>query len=230
VNWLWLWITAAVSIAACVFLAWWTRLVITIEYSHCREDHQLRIRCRALYGIIRWHKQIRSDQDGPQARAGSEGVRGREHDELALNAGAIRVLRLWSGLKDVSETARQLREACVTIHGLLRRATFRDCEIRLCIGTGDVASSGVACGVTWAALGTFLGWLSHLSRFPHPPSIRIQPDYSQRQLSAEVRCIVEIPAGHAIVAGLRLMRAWRRRMADGTSYPRLDANRHEQYS
>jgi hypothetical protein len=113
---------------------------------------------------------------------------------------------------------------------MLRHTVVRRCSVHLRVGTGDVVTCGMAYGAVWGMVSSILGWMSRLCTFHGIPDLVIVPDFEQPVFHAAAECIMEIRAGYAIIAGLGLIRALRRRMADGTPYSRLDADRHEQYS
>lgn len=207
-----------------LLVIWFVRIELALEYVRRQEDDQLTIRFSTLWGLLRWKKCVQGVEAAPHPDTEPPA------DLPKQNPSITHWWHVGDMLRQVRRICRVASESKPVMRALLRRCRVYQCRVRVELGTGDVISSGMACGTAWAVLATVLGGLSHVMRFTELPDIRIEPVFDRRLFAADVRCIVDFPLGYAIVAGLRLMRAWRRGMADGTSYPRLDADRHEQYS
>lgn len=98
------------------------------------------------------------------------------------------------------------------IEYLAARAVATRIEAGLAVGTGDVASTGIAAGVGWAALGNLAVQLQrNLPEGSSRPVVRVFPDYRRKVFEASLDCIFKVRAGYIIGAALRLLRTNRRR-------------------
>jgi hypothetical protein len=86
---------------------------------------------------------------------------------------------------------------------LLRTSRFfspycRSIDLKVAVGTGDAASTGLAAGMLWGVWGAIQPLL--------PPSCRsnvaIQPHFNQRLLCVRAQCIFHLKLGHIILTRL----------------------------
>lgn len=137
---------------------------------------------------------------------------------------------LWQEWPKVRKWVQLGKRAKPVLWDLLRRTEIRRFKCHMMIGTGEVISTGMLCGTAWAGIFSVLGRLSYLCRFPDPPDVKVVGSFSRPSMHVNVDCMVSIRTGHAIVAGLRLIRLWRRRAPHGTSDSRADADRNDKHS
>ena len=75
------------------------------------------------------------------------------------------------------------------------------------VGGSDAMESALLAGVSWAVVGTGLALVSRRVRLdPSTPRVQIRPNYAGPALRVETDCILRLRLGHAIVAGLWLLR------------------------
>lgn len=112
------------------------------------------------------------------------------------------------------------------------------------VGGSDAMESALLAGAGWALLGGGIGWISqYVSVQPGALHVDVRPDYSARAWRVRMDCILHMRAGHAIVAGVWLVRrsirereivlwirdSWRRKGEEGverTSNPGIDEDSH----
>ncbi|MHB0884914.1 MAG: DUF2953 domain-containing protein [Bacillota bacterium] len=141
-------------------------------------------------------------------------------------------------LERIYELVDTVRRAVADYHAavdyLATRAVGTKIKADLAIGTGEAASTGIAAGVGWAALGTLAVQLQrNLPKGSARPDFKVCPDYRRRVFEASLDCIFKVRAGYIIGAALRLLRTNRRRTVRArsgsngrASNPRPDEDGH----
>jgi hypothetical protein len=99
------------------------------------------------------------------------------------------------------------------------------------IGGADAMESAMLAGASWAVVGTALGIFSGMVRLdPGIPRVTIVPNYGGPAFRLDTDCILRLRLGHAIVAGVWLLRralrekelvawardSWRRKGVEGS--------------
>ncbi|HYE09693.1 MAG TPA: DUF2953 domain-containing protein, partial [Patescibacteria group bacterium] len=75
-------------------------------------------------------------------------------------------------------------------------------NLKLSLGAGDAAATGILYGVTWIVLGNIMT-LTRCYLNVYEPKIVVIPIFSQVQLSIDFSCIISLKLGHIINAGIR---------------------------
>ncbi|MCD8508681.1 MAG: DUF2953 domain-containing protein [Bacillus sp. (in: Bacteria)] len=78
------------------------------------------------------------------------------------------------------------------------------------LGTGDAAITGSATGAIWAIKGNVLGILTNYMKIKTMPEIYVNPDFQQMLLKTSFKCMVSFRLGHAMLAGLKVLRHWKK--------------------
>lgn len=89
---------------------------------------------------------------------------------------------------------------------IIRKITVRNLYLKLGIGTGDAAATGVLYGFAWIAIGNIMTYTgSHVNI--EKQRIIILPTFGSVSLHIDFSCIINIKTGHIINAGIRAIPA-----------------------
>jgi hypothetical protein len=79
------------------------------------------------------------------------------------------------------------------------------------VGSSDAMETALLSGVCWAVIGVGLGYFSRIVRLePNVPQVQVVPNFRAPSWRLQADCILRLRLGHAIVAGIWLLRrAWR---------------------
>jgi hypothetical protein len=135
-----------------------------------------------------------------------------------------KTIRRWPRKKWLRAIRRPLRY-------LGRRTRCTRLTIAAQVGGADAMESAMLTGFSWAVVGTGLGVFSRMVRLdPATPRVSIVPNYGGPAWRLESDCILRLRLGHAIVAGVWLLRrvlrdkeliawardSWRRKGVEGS--------------
>ncbi len=99
------------------------------------------------------------------------------------------------------------------MHGIvktfLKKISVKQFEWHTLIGIGDAAHTGVISGAIWAIKGSIIGMLSHYLNFKEMPHIMVTPHFQAVVSQTKIKCIFQFRIGHAILAGLKLIKFWK---------------------
>ncbi|MFC0557943.1 DUF2953 domain-containing protein [Halalkalibacter alkalisediminis] len=79
------------------------------------------------------------------------------------------------------------------------------------IGVGDAAHTAQLAGAVWTLKGSIIGLIGNTMRIKLMPKLSINPHFQAVVSHTYLSCIFSFRIGHAIVAGLMLLKHWRRR-------------------
>ncbi|WP_227936591.1 DUF2953 domain-containing protein [Alkalihalobacillus deserti] len=79
------------------------------------------------------------------------------------------------------------------------------------IGVGDAAYTAQLAGAVWTLKGSIIGMIGNTMRIKLMPKLSITPQFQAVVSHTYFSCIFSFRIGHAIVAGLMLLRHWKRR-------------------
>lgn len=120
-----------------------------------------------------------------------------------------------------------------SLRRLFSRSKIDVHQLRLEIGTGDAAETGIMVGFLWGGIGLFSPILFHRNKF----APQIIPAYNRQVFNMEFCGILEVRPVHIIsgVLGLLVSILWGKYtskgegVCGGTSNPRFNANCHGKY-
>ena len=77
-------------------------------------------------------------------------------------------------------------------------------------GAGDAAVTGSFTGILWALKGNVIGLVSNYFKLKQQPQIIVEPKFDQLMLNTSFSCIFSFRIGHAILAGIRFVRHFKK--------------------
>ncbi|GAE25840.1 hypothetical protein JCM9140_1858 [Halalkalibacter wakoensis JCM 9140] len=79
------------------------------------------------------------------------------------------------------------------------------------IGVGDAAHTAQLAGAIWGVKGNIVGLIGNYMRMKFMPKLSVDPHFQAMVSHTYLSCMFSFRIGHAILAGLMLLKHWRRR-------------------
>lgn len=217
----WLLITLIVLILLIISLIL-TKVKIYLYYYHNNDNDHLKIEFKAWFGLIKYKMEIpliKIDDNSPAIVAKgtkTAGPLGREEMQDAKQYSAEDLL---NSLHDTKELLTHV----VSLHRIVRKflntIAIKEFSWHTMVGVGDAAFTGMLTGAFWALKGSVIGLISYYMKLKAAPTITITPQFQFAVSQTIISCIFQFRIGHAMVAGIKLIKYWKGGMAAFKSKP-----------
>ncbi len=189
-----------------------TKLKVTIYVKHSQKDNDLKVKFSAWFGLLRYTIHvplIKVDEDSPGVVI--------KHEEMSSvgNGKSTNKTKKFTAstiLKSMQDT-KTLVERVVHLHKIvkmfLKKVTITKLDWHTVFGIGDAAHTGIFIGTSWSIKGIVLGILSQYMKLKTKPNISVTPLFQQVYSETKLVCMIQFRVGHAMVAGIRLVKYWR---------------------
>lgn len=192
-----------------IFISLFTKLTIDLTYKFDPNDQRLVILIKALFGLIRIRMDIpelndtntekqKSEKPDPSLDKNFTDIDSIDEDE-ALKA--YRPIKYW--MKNINELYKVVKKS-------LKKVRITQLVWKSAIGTGNAATTGIISGVGWSFKGTVIGMLSYYFSLKVQPQLEIRPIFNRKISNTYVKCIFQVRAGQAILAGLKIFKLWKK--------------------
>ncbi|WP_096202677.1 DUF2953 domain-containing protein [Bacillus sp. FJAT-45350] len=205
----WIWISAAIILFLLLFLAI-TKITVTISYVHNADDDLLNIVVKA-WGIRLYKLSaplIKIDENSPSIIVEEEQEIGSVEQEKKVKITVDYIIKEIRKMRDFLEHV-------VGFHTIVRRflghITVHKFEWKSLIGVSDASHTGIVAGVVWSLKGGIVGIVGNYMKIKEKPIIMIQPHFQAMISKTDLKCIISFRIGHAIKAGLLIVKHWKRR-------------------
>lgn len=187
-----------------------TKLTVLLEVTHAEDDDNIKIKFSAWFGLLKYTINIpliKVDDDSPSIIV-------KQKDESPTNKQKKKTTKVtpkkishsFHDFKLILDRVLNLRKIMV---GFLKKITITKFEWHSSIGVGDAAQTGILSGIGWTIKGTLVGMISHFMRMKTKPIYSINPSFQKAMSQTSLVCMFHFRIGHAIVAGLKLLKRWR---------------------
>ncbi|MFL6557812.1 MAG: DUF2953 domain-containing protein, partial [Bacillus sp. (in: firmicutes)] len=95
------------------------------------------------------------------------------------------------------------------VKSFFRKVSIKKLDWDTLIGAGDAAHTGMITGAIWALKGSIIGIISHYLRLREVPKVTVTPHFQAAVIQTRLTCIIQFRIGHAILAGLKLIKFWK---------------------
>lgn len=192
-----------------IFISLFTKLTIDLTYKFDPNDQRLVVLIKALFGLIRIRMDIpelndtntekqKSEKTDPSLDKNFTDIDSIDEDE-ALKA--YRPIKYW--MKNMNELYKVVKKS-------LKKVRITQLVWKSAIGTGNAATTGIISGVGWGFKGTVIGMLSYYFSLKVQPQLEIRPIFNRKISNTYVKCIFQVRAGQAILAGLKIFKLWKK--------------------
>ena len=206
-------IVAAVIGVLCLFLFMvaMMKLSVTIFFQHAQDDDEWKITFRTLFGIVRYTIHIplvKVETTSPSIVIAQKTSMG--------NTPKSKEKRKKYTPKEVMDNfrkAREFTERVVRLYDIMknffRHVSITKFEWQTKIGIGDAAATGMIVGLGWSLKYSVLAVCSKYMKLKTTPMITIIPSFHQAVSETKFICMIDFRIGHAILAGIRVIKHWR---------------------
>jgi hypothetical protein len=197
-----------------------TKLTILVNYQHHNNHDDLRLEFRIWFGLIRYkrHIPLEVDLDSQNVKGKSEKPSDSEGNDSNTTKPIDKQTKK-SHLETAKELLGKISGLKVIISKFMKKVKVKKFEWYTLIGLGDAAHTGTTAGALWAIKGGALGVLSNYLTLAAQPDISITPHFQASVIQTRISCIFEFRIGHAILAGIKLIKFWRGGKATANDEP-----------
>ncbi len=191
----------ALFFSALVAIFLLTNIYMEVTYKYSEKTRFCTIQIKALFGLIRYQKKFPAGKSG---RPDEKLRTGGEHKDLNKDG--------LESLEQVEVFLNYFVDFYRTIKKHVKKIRIPVLEWKSTIGTGHAASSAVAAGAGWALKGNVIGMISYYFTIVNTPVLEITPVFNRAVSETYFRCMFQVRAGYAILAGISLFKFWYTRM------------------
>ncbi|RIW27063.1 DUF2953 domain-containing protein [Bacillus salacetis] len=200
-----------------------TKLTITLSLYHGNDNDHFLIKFRAWYGLVKYKVEVpmvKLDDEGPnivfeeKTEKGKEG-KGKEKDKLKKETPE----EILTSIKDFQELVRHVAGFHRIVRHFLSRVKLDDVQWQTVCGTGDASTTGTMTGLIWGAKGSLMGVISGYMNLQSMPQIMVVPSFQKAIIQMDFSCIITFRVGHAILAGIKMIKLWKGGKPDFQSKP-----------
>lgn len=185
------------------------KIKIFISYAHNGKDDELTLRIQVLR-FIKYKVQLPMlavDDESPSVvyEEKREGPLGKKEIKEKFT-----VQRFIDDLRLLQRFLKHVVGFHTIVRKFMKKTSIDDFHWTTKIGTGDAALTGSASGVIWGIKGNALGIITNYMKLKTTPEIEVLPDFQQMMLKTTFKCMVSFRLGHAMLAGLKVLRHWKK--------------------
>ncbi|WP_078555495.1 DUF2953 domain-containing protein [Bacillus alkalicellulosilyticus] len=205
------WVIAALVLLLIFFLILVvTKITIHITYYHHGVDDELVVRMQA-WKIITYTMKlplIKIDDDSASVIVEEEHGVGEADSKKKLKITPEYLVEKFRQLKEFLQHIVGFHKI---VRKFLRKVSVRDIKWNSQIGIHDAALTGFLSGMIWSVKGGIIGIISNYFRLLEKPKLSITPNFQRKVTRTDFSCIISFRLGHAIIAGLLIVRHWKKR-------------------
>jgi hypothetical protein len=213
VNKLFWLILSLVILVFFLLLIIFTKLTILVNYYHHNDNDDLKVEFRIWFGLIKYKLNvplIKVDDNSPSVVVKSQLHMGDSpQEDPNETVSQITGSDILTRLEQRKETLRKVIHLHVIVRKFLQKISIKKFEWHSLMGVGDAAHTGMMTGALWAVKGGIIGLLSHYFRLKEVPNLSVTPHFQAAVIQTRLTCIFQFRIGHAILAGLKLIKFWK---------------------
>lgn len=189
-----------------------TKVKIFLDYFHGNDNDHLKITIKAWGGLIKYKVEIpviKVDDNSPTIVAEQKISTGPDENMKQDKTTQVGKTDLLNSLNDFKQLLTHVAGLHKIIRDFLSKITLRKIEWHTLVGVGDAAATGVIMGAFWAVKGGVIGLLSHYMKLKDMPVMSITPSFQHAVSITSFKCMIQVRVGHAILAGIKLVKYWK---------------------
>lgn len=183
-------------------------IFVSLEVKRVKENDSIVIGVKTCYGLVKFNTEIPFLEivfkDGKPALKYKLEVADRKRSKLFARFTKLLSAEEGGRLYDILKGKKHsIISALRYISG---KIIVRDFNLRLTLGTGDAAETGILYGAAWILIGNIMALTaSHINI--KEPRIAVIPVFNRVQLNIHFSCIITMRLGHIINTGIRVIPA-----------------------
>ncbi len=195
---------------------------IFFYYYHNNDNDHLKIEFKAWFGLIKYKKEIpliKIDDHSPSIVTKGTKAFGPLGGTEKKDTNQYSAKDLLNSLQDTKELLTHVVSLHRIVRNFLKSISIKEFSWHTMIGIGDAAYTGMLTGAFWALKGSVIGLISHYMKLKAVPAITITPQFQFAVSQTVISCIIQFRIGHAMVAGIKLIKYWKGGMASFKTKP-----------
>ncbi|MFT4414986.1 DUF2953 domain-containing protein [Fredinandcohnia humi] len=188
-----------------------TKLTIYFQLNHSHDNDDIKIKFSIWFGLIHYTinvPAVKVDEDSPsivfkETRQSNVSERKEKQNKKYSFKNFLASIQDWKTLLN------RIFGMTAIIKRFIKKITITKFEWHSHIGVGDAAHTGVLAGLGWSIKGTLVGLISQYMRLKTCPDYSITPSFQKAVSETKFVCMIHFRIGHAMVAGMRLIKRWR---------------------
>jgi hypothetical protein len=205
-----IWIIVIGAIILLTFVIVITKVNIGVEYRHNQDDDLLEVK------VSLWRMRIytfsapviKLDDDSASLIVEEEQKIGKMESKKKKPITPELILEDLRWLRDFLNHVVGLHKI---VRSFLKKVRVNRITWHSDIGVGDAAYTAQLVGAIWALKGSIIGLIANSMRMKFMPKLSIDPHFQTVVSHTYLSCMFSFRIGQAIVAGLMLLKHWRRR-------------------
>lgn len=181
-------------------------ITISMDIERACKDDKITIGIRTLYGLLKLKSEIPFLElilkHGRPAVKYKVELANRKRNKLI--AQFTKLFTLDDNSRLLAILRKEKYRLLSTLKYIAGKTTIRKLNLRLTLGTGDAAETGVLYGAAWIVIGSIMTLTGSLVKM-RGIRIKVVPIFDQVLLRADLSCIIHIRLGHIINTGIRVI-------------------------
>ncbi|WP_210364916.1 DUF2953 domain-containing protein [Bacillus sp. REN3] len=189
-----------------------TKLKVYVDYYHAKDNDHLKILMKAWGGILRYKVEIpviKIDDDSPTLIAEEKVEAGPKGSKKKQKTDQLDKTDLLNSIKDFKTLLAHVVGFHKIVRNFLKKVSLSQLEWHTVIGVGDAAATGTVTGAFWAVKGGIVGILSRYMKMKDMPVMTVTPNFQQAISQTRFKCMIQVRVGHAILAGIKMVKYWK---------------------
>ena len=189
-----------------------TKLNIILYYFHNNDNDHLKVELKAWFGLIKYKMElplIKIDDNSPTIVTKKEKTAGSQESPEKTETKQYSADDLLNSLQDTKELLTHVISLHRIVRTFVKKISIKKFEWQTLVGVGDAAITGMLTGAIWAIKGSIIGLLSHYTKLKVEPNIMVIPQFQFAVSQTVISCMFQFRIGHAMVAGIKLIKYWK---------------------
>jgi hypothetical protein len=206
---IWVWLILSILLLLFILIIF-SKLTILVKYYHFNDNDEMKVEFKLWFGLIKYKIDvplIKVDDDSPTIVVKSS--RKMKNSEPKSSVDQIDKDDVATNLSNSKDLVKNVFGMRIIVFKFLKKVTIKKFEWHTLVGLGDAAHTGVITGGLWAVKGSIIGLLSHYLRMKDMPELSITPHFQAAVIQTQFTGIFQFRIGHAILAGLKLIKFWK---------------------
>ncbi|MDQ0208123.1 DUF2953 domain-containing protein [Alkalicoccobacillus murimartini] len=199
-----------ITFIVCVILicVWFVRMKIDLYYAYLHKEQKLKMKV-TIFSFTIYSYTV------PSVKVGEDGVVMKEQTKSTTSTKRkkkrLSLMEFFQHFQQTQEWISYLIRLHVSVHPMLKNIKVHNVQWNTEFGLHDAAYTAQATGYIWSIKGTLFGLLSQYVTMKKLPVLAVAPMYQKNVAHTELTCMFSFRVGHAIYAGITVLRHWRQR-------------------
>lgn len=203
---------ALILLFALLLIVIFTKIKVYINYQHHNDDDHLIIQFKAWFGLIKYKLEfplIKIDDNSPTIVVKQDKSNSKQDSPKQKSTKQYSLEDLLNSIRDVKELLKSVVLLQTIVQKFLKKVAVRKFEWHTVVGLGDAASTGMISGAIWAVKGGVVGIVSNFLKLQAVPVMSVTPQFQHAISQVAVSCMIQFRIGHAILAGIKILKYWK---------------------